>query len=223
MRGRDRPAGLTPTRNLSAAVDREDDFVGDQLPGPAKSSVQRWMSAHAILHLGRRMTFGSHHPTRCLLARPALACDSAAGGYHGFRKGRAQTLQAAHGAWGRAAAAEKRRRTRLLCRPAPVNRKNRARNQARGPGREEYDRRRDVGGGPHPADRDARENAGEERRIVQTTGRARRVDPGRGNRIDRDAERRPLEREDLGPVSYTHLRAHETVLDLVCRLLLEKK
>ena len=26
----------------------------------------------------------------------------------------------------------------------------------------------------------------------------------------------------LAPVSYTHLRAHETVLDLVCRLLLEK-
>ena len=26
-----------------------------------------------------------------------------------------------------------------------------------------------------------------------------------------------------GPVSYTHLRAHETVLDLVCRLLLENK
>ena len=25
------------------------------------------------------------------------------------------------------------------------------------------------------------------------------------------------------PVSYTHLRAHETVLDLVCRLLLEKR
>src|SRR5664280_3077074 len=31
--------------------------------------------------------------------------------------------------------------------------------------------------------------------------------------------RRPiLEADDLGPVSYTHLRAHETVLDLVCRL-----
>eukprot|EP00656_Telonema_subtile_P007699 TRINITY_DN13619_c0_g1_i2.p1 TRINITY_DN13619_c0_g1~~TRINITY_DN13619_c0_g1_i2.p1 ORF type:complete len:311 (+),score=55.48 TRINITY_DN13619_c0_g1_i2:110-1042(+) len=31
-------------------------------------------------------------------------------------------------------------------------------------------------------------------------------------------------REDVvSPVSYTHLRAHETVLDLVCRLLLEKK
>ena len=28
---------------------------------------------------------------------------------------------------------------------------------------------------------------------------------------------------DPDPVSYTHLRAHETVLDLVCRLLLEKK
>ena len=28
---------------------------------------------------------------------------------------------------------------------------------------------------------------------------------------------------DLFAVSYTHLRAHETVLDLVCRLLLEKK
>src|SRR5665811_446539 len=28
---------------------------------------------------------------------------------------------------------------------------------------------------------------------------------------------------DLNPVSYTHLRAHETVLDLVCRLLLDKK
>ena len=29
--------------------------------------------------------------------------------------------------------------------------------------------------------------------------------------------------EKVKPVSYTHLRAHETVLDLVCRLLLEKK
>ena len=29
--------------------------------------------------------------------------------------------------------------------------------------------------------------------------------------------------DEREPVSYTHLRAHETVLDLVCRLLLEKK
>ena len=29
--------------------------------------------------------------------------------------------------------------------------------------------------------------------------------------------------EETVPVSYTHLRAHETVLDIVCRLLLEKK
>ena len=30
-------------------------------------------------------------------------------------------------------------------------------------------------------------------------------------------------RHTYDSVSYTHLRAHETVLDLVCRLLLEKK
>src|SRR5665811_1752298 len=37
--------------------------------------------------------------------------------------------------------------------------------------------------------------------------------------------RRPKNSVDKGTyaVSYTHLRAHETVLDLVCRLLLEKK
>ena len=34
----------------------------------------------------------------------------------------------------------------------------------------------------------------------------------------------PTSKGDLAKtVSYTHLRAHETVLDLVCRLLLEKK
>ena len=33
----------------------------------------------------------------------------------------------------------------------------------------------------------------------------------------------PLVRFRRVSVSYTHLRAHETVLDLVCRLLLEKK
>ena len=43
------------------------------------------------------------------------------------------------------------------------------------------------------------------------------------------AERTPEELRALvmerivRPVSYTHLRAHETVLDLVCRLLLDKK
>ena len=31
------------------------------------------------------------------------------------------------------------------------------------------------------------------------------------------------EEDHHAAVSYTHLRAHETVLDLVCRLLLEKK
>ena len=33
----------------------------------------------------------------------------------------------------------------------------------------------------------------------------------------------PYSVEEYMAVSYTHLRAHETVLDLVCRLLLEKK
>ena len=33
----------------------------------------------------------------------------------------------------------------------------------------------------------------------------------------------PDEMTPAKAVSYTHLRAHETVLDLVCRLLLEKK
>src|SRR5665811_2455989 len=37
-----------------------------------------------------------------------------------------------------------------------------------------------------------------------------------------NAPRRPPT-SGAGSVSYTHLRAHETVLDLVCRLLLEKK
>ena len=32
-----------------------------------------------------------------------------------------------------------------------------------------------------------------------------------------------LKKEGFTPVSYTHLRAHETKANLVCRLLLEKK
>ena len=32
-----------------------------------------------------------------------------------------------------------------------------------------------------------------------------------------------VKKHNIVAVSYTHLRAHETVLDLVCRLLLEKK
>src|SRR5450759_4962520 len=49
-----------------------------------------------------------------------------------------------------------------------------------------------------------------------------------GPRPERDAgadgqwQRGPAE-HDVGAVSYTHLRAHETRHDLVCRLLLEKK
>ena len=51
-------------------------------------------------------------------------------------------------------------------------------------------------------------------------------------RRDRDEGSRPANEakglilgiaRSVDAVSYTHLRAHETVLDLVCRLLLEKK
>ena len=35
--------------------------------------------------------------------------------------------------------------------------------------------------------------------------------------------RRPQAAQEAAPVSYTHLRAHETGRNLVCRLLLEKK
>ena len=47
-------------------------------------------------------------------------------------------------------------------------------------------------------------------------------DPGDGLVVHPGAIVAHLE-DDVGTVSYTHLRAHETVLDLVCRLLLEKK
>src|SRR5678810_537001 len=43
-----------------------------------------------------------------------------------------------------------------------------------------------------------------------------------GDPHDRPAHLR-LHRHGLDPVSYTHLRAHETGRNLVCRLLLEKK
>ena len=44
-----------------------------------------------------------------------------------------------------------------------------------------------------------------------------------GYRVCAELRNRGVDTPILMPVSYTHLRAHETVLDLVCRLLLEKK
>ena len=43
--------------------------------------------------------------------------------------------------------------------------------------------------------------------------------------VDSSVNKEPEEivKEVIKAVSYTHLRAHETVLDIVCRLLLEKK
>ena len=56
------------------------------------------------------------------------------------------------------------------------------------------------------------------------------VDPGTMNPyqhgevyVTEDGAETDLDLGHYEPVSYTHLRAHETVLDLVCRLLLEKK
>ena len=44
-----------------------------------------------------------------------------------------------------------------------------------------------------------------------------------GDLVVAGASAEPGRVDDDEAVSYTHLRAHETVLDLVCRLLLEKK
>ena len=62
------------------------------------------------------------------------------------------------------------------------------------------------GSDPHPSNTDGGEAGGAS---------------GDGGAAPKD--RQQVEREAREPVSYTHLRAHETVLDLVCRLLLEKK
>ena len=52
----------------------------------------------------------------------------------------------------------------------------------------------------------------------------RRAHQNPGDIVDERLLHLPLFKDsDIVPVSYTHLRAHETVLDLVCRLLLEKK
>ena len=55
------------------------------------------------------------------------------------------------------------------------------------------------------------EVVGDEGQRLDTGVRERRDDPG------------IAAAHGVDPVSYTHLRAHETVLDLVCRLLLAKK
>ena len=63
------------------------------------------------------------------------------------------------------------------------------------------------------------------KRQAQGDGAAIHVEPVHGN-PQRVGAVQHLHGEGLvqfPPVSYTHLRAHETVLDLVCRLLLEKK
>ena len=67
-----------------------------------------------------------------------------------------------------------------------------------------------VGGGP--------EQWGAKRR----NAKAQHGDDRVGSAVPSPSRNRRRRRSG-GPVSYTHLRAHETVLDLVCPLLLEKK
>ena len=61
-----------------------------------------------------------------------------------------------------------------------------------------------------------RQNQVFEKRKIGHTGRIIEAIPQTSGEIT-------LPARSAGTVSYTHLRAHETVLDLVCRLLLEKK
>ena len=56
-----------------------------------------------------------------------------------------------------------------------------------------------------------------------TVDKARAVQQEFNERLDRLELDVAAESAVVRAVSYTHLRAHETVLDLVCRLLLEKK
>src|SRR5664280_3864880 len=59
---------------------------------------------------------------------------------------------------------------------------------------------------------------------IQTNGRGTQTHQGRVHAIVGSGKSASKIKVDVaaGAVSYTHLRAHETVLDLVCRLLLEK-
>ena len=63
--------------------------------------------------------------------------------------------------------------------------------------------------------------------VYKRQGHAREPADRRGAAVGRPPQWQGLGSRFQGPgsraVSYTHLRAHETVLDLVCRLLLEKK
>ena len=59
-------------------------------------------------------------------------------------------------------------------------------------------------------------------RCAPVHGHTRGIDPELPQ-MSKDEVAQRIIADTRDAVSYTHLRAHETVLDLVCRLLLEKK
>jgi len=58
---------------------------------------------------------------------------------------------------------------------------------------------------------------------ISIESRVEETEKARKNMIDLITEKLDVFSNRIGAVSYTHLRAHETLRYLVCRLLLEKK
>ena len=59
--------------------------------------------------------------------------------------------------------------------------------------------------------------------FVLNSGTGSKLRNSSGTPAECDFSIKPISCENVEPVSYTHLRAHETGRNLVCRLLLEKK
>ena len=75
----------------------------------------------------------------------------------------------------------------------------------------------------------ARHNDGDFIIRIEDTDQKRNIEDGEKSQLENlawlgmDWDESPENPGEYGPVSYTHLRAHETDSYLVCRLLLEKK
>src|ERR1035437_4090220 len=85
----------------------------------------------------------------------------------------------------------------LLGSPPAVDGQNGSGDQTSGPRREEDNGGGDIGGRANAPDGYALQHGRQEGRIVEPLSSSGRVDPRRSNGVDRDAERRPFEGEDL--------------------------